>query len=198
MFSNFALILVWTLFLLPKGQGDTLGGDPPPEFVKDSSEKGEGTGLGAQVAKVTIDVKSGTIVVRQDGETTSLNEFIDTQGVFPMRWYSSWQGWTPSVLIVFESKSRAKVPALDSNSNSLFHVHASNNSRWSQRKLTHPRSRDTFLGWIVQLGLARRWEAPCLFFLNVKHTWWFGIRIEIEEAFHISSHSGRSRVSFAN
>ena len=83
LFSNFALILVWTLFLLPKGQGDTLGGDPPPEFVKDSSEKGEGTGLGAQVAKVTIDVKSGTIVVRQDGETTSLNEFIDTQGVFP-------------------------------------------------------------------------------------------------------------------
>ena len=70
LFSNFALILVWTLFLLPKGQGDTLGGDPPPEFVKDSSEKGEGTGLGAQVAKVTIDVKAGTIVVRQDGETT--------------------------------------------------------------------------------------------------------------------------------
>ena len=83
LFSNFALILVWTLFLLPKGQGDTLGGDPPPEFVKDSSEKGDGTGLGAQVAKVTIDVKAGTIVVRQDGETTSLNEFIDTQGVFP-------------------------------------------------------------------------------------------------------------------
>ena len=35
------------------------------------------------MAKVTIDVKAGTIVVRQDGETTSLNEFIDTQGVFP-------------------------------------------------------------------------------------------------------------------
>ena len=55
-----------------------------------------------------------------------------------------------------------------------------------------------FLGWIVQLGWHGVGRRRASLFLNVKHTWWFGIRIEIEEAFHISSHSGRSRVSFAN
>ena len=48
----------------------------------------------------------------------------------------------------------------------------------------------------IRVGTALGGAVPL--FLNVKHTWWFGIRIEIEEAFHISSHSGRSRVSFAN
>ena len=83
LFSNFALILVWTLILLPSGQAQNQNGNPPPpESVPNTNEDGD-SGIGSRTARITIDVKGGQVLVRRDGESILLETFLQEEGSFP-------------------------------------------------------------------------------------------------------------------
>ena len=72
LFMNFALALVWVLFVMPVS-GSSLP-DVPPE-PQDSNE-GDKPGSGLYVARVSVDRATGGIQVHYRGENIAMDEFL--------------------------------------------------------------------------------------------------------------------------
>lgn len=76
LFMNFALALVWVLFVMPAFGTDSLREQIQPE----QASEGEAPAAGLSVATVTIDGKTGSLMITHKEEERTLSEFSQTQG----------------------------------------------------------------------------------------------------------------------
>ena len=81
LFMNFALALVWVLFVIPVS-GSSLP-DVPPEPL--DSKEGDKPGSGLYVARVLVDRATGSIQVHYRGENIAMAEFqeLENTEAFP-------------------------------------------------------------------------------------------------------------------